>query len=179
MFRHVVIILLMLIGFPEQEVTMSWNRDKKLAWDDFQGEVPSETDEAALTASGITFSFALQQSNDRFVSFESTVDAHFYPKKSWYITGRADAHILSHEQLHFDITELHVRRLRHKISKLNVSQNIREELRSLHEVANKELAEMQQLYDSQSDHSINHDQQSFWNKKVENDLKTYEAFASK
>ena len=87
--------------------------------------VDQNTDAVAVTASGITFSFSVSQSNAVFVDFNAEVEAHFYPEKSWYLKDKGDDHILAHEQLHFDITELHVRQLRFNISRLKVSQNIK------------------------------------------------------
>ncbi|MDG5492408.1 hypothetical protein [Psychroserpens sp. SPM9] len=174
-----MIFLFVLNVSSNNEVTIQWNENKKLTWADFRGAVDTTSDAVAVTASGITFSFSVQQSNDRFVSFNAQADAHFYPEKSWYIKDKGDDHILAHEQLHFDITELHVRRLRYGISKLKVSQRIREDLRALHEDANMELAKMQNAYDLQSQNSIDKEQQAIWAEFVKEELQKYSAFRSK
>ncbi|MEH6536518.1 MAG: hypothetical protein V7719_09010 [Psychroserpens sp.] len=176
--RLLVILLVFLNISSNSEVTIEWNESKKLVWTDFRGPVDANTDAVAVTASGITFSFSVKQSNGAFVSFESEADAHFYPEKSWYIKDKGDAHILSHEQLHFDITELHVRLLRYEISKLKVSQTIKENLRSLHQKANDDLAKMQNAYDTQSQNSINKEQQAIWSLFVKDELKKFRAFRS-
>jgi len=177
--RLLIILFTLLNVSSNDEVTIEWNENKKLTWADFRGAVDSASDAVAVTASGITFSFSVKQSNDRFISFEANADAHFYPEKSWYIKAKGDDHILAHEQLHFDITELHVRILRYEISKLKISQRIKEDLRRLHQKANDDLAEMQNAYDTQSQNSINKEQQAIWSTFVKDELKKFRAFRSK
>lgn len=161
------------------EVTITWNEAKKLTWEDFRGPTEPDSDAVAVTASGITFSFSVKQTSDKFVSFNAEVEAHFYPEKSWYVKAKGDDHILAHEQLHFDITELHVRQLRYWISKLQISQNIKQELRHLHQKANEDLAKMQHAYDTQSQNSINKEQQAIWSEFVKTELKKLKDYKSR
>ncbi|MFT4781889.1 MAG: hypothetical protein ACJAZK_002408 [Psychroserpens sp.] len=177
--RLLIVFLLILKPATIEEVTISWSDNKKLTWSDFKGQVEQNTDAVAVTASGITFSFSVSQSNDKYIDFNAIVEAHFYPEKSWYLKNKGDDYILAHEQLHFDITELHVRQLRFNISRVNVSQNIKQELRDLHEQANKNLAIMQNDYDTQTDNSINKKEQIVWSQFVKIELYKYKDFHSK
>nr|WP_321233513.1 DUF922 domain-containing protein [uncultured Psychroserpens sp.] len=176
--RFLIVFLVFLNVAPNDEVTIQWNETKKLSWTDFRGPIEPNSDAVAVTASGITFSFSVKQSNNQFLSFEAQANAHFYPEKSWYVKSKGDDHILAHEQLHFDITELHVRQLRYEISKLKISQNIKTELRRLHEQANINLAKMQNAYDTQSQNSINKEQQSLWSEFVKAELQKFRAYRS-
>jgi hypothetical protein len=176
--RLLVIFLCLLKPATSEDVTISWSDSTKLSWSDFKGAVDLNTDAVAVTASGITFSFSVSQSNGKFVDFNADAQAHFYPEKSWYNKAKGDNHILAHEQLHFDITELHVRQLRFNISRVKVSQNIKQDLRDVHEQANKNLAVMQNDYDTQTDNSINKGQQATWSKFVNIELDKYRAFKS-
>nr|WP_321246041.1 DUF922 domain-containing protein [uncultured Psychroserpens sp.] len=177
--RLLIVFLFFLNVSSNDEVTISWSDSKKLTWADFKGQIDQNTDAVAVTASGITFSFSVSQSNGVFVDFNAEADAHFYPEKSWYLKDKGDDHILAHEQLHFDITELHVRQLRFNISRLKVSQNIKKELRDLHEQANKNLAIMQNAYDTQSENSINKEQQAIWSRFIKTELDKYRDYSSK
>lgn len=161
------------------EVVIEWSDSKKLTWTDFKGPVDVNSDAVAVTASGITFSYSVKESDGKFISFSTSVSAHFYPKKSWYDKTQGNDHILAHEQLHFDITELHVRLFRYKISKLNVSQKIKTQLSRLHKEANQLLAEMQNAYDTQTDNSRNVDAQKQWSQFVKSELQKIENFRSK
>ena len=126
------IIAFLCIGNSSEDDTISWNENRKLTWADLKDQPNLNSGAVALTASGITFGFSIQKSGGRPTSFNTTVESLFYPDKSWYIEERADNYILGHEQLHFDITELHARKFRQQISRLKVSSRIRSELNRLH-----------------------------------------------
>ncbi|SDB21066.1 hypothetical protein SAMN03097699_0111 [Flavobacteriaceae bacterium MAR_2010_188] len=161
------------------EKPVSWNNHFKLSWKDFRGEAKSNTKAVAVTSSGITFSYSLKRTNDKIVDFETFVHAHFYPENSWYNKEKSDAYILAHEQLHFDITELHVRKLRKNLAELKVSENLKSELNSLHEKANSELRTMQLLYDEESKNSIDVNNQKKWITFVNTQLALYKQYSSK
>lgn len=172
------IIFYLFLNTSNTDVVIQWHESVSLSWTDFRGSVESNTDAVAVTASGITFSFSVKELNDEYVSFEVKANAHFYPDKSWYNKEKGNDHILAHEQLHFDITELHVRKLRYEVSKLEISQNIKIELRHLHDAINFDLAQMQHAYDSQTENSINYEQQLLWSEHIKKELKKYRTFRS-
>ena len=177
--KHILLLFLLIFGSTTiEEETIEWREDHKLQWSDFKGPVDANSDAVALTASGITFSFSLRQTNDRYVGFETNVYAHFYPNKSWYVKEDGNDHILAHEQLHFDITELHVRQLRYAIAQISVSQTIKEDLQKVHKEANENLAKMQNAYDTQTDHSINKERQAVWAQFIKEELEKFKAYRS-
>jgi hypothetical protein len=171
-------LFLCLIGSPNEGETIQWSETKKLSWTDFKGSVEADSDAAAVTASGITFSYAIRKTDDRITDFEARAEAHFYPENSWFIKDRCNDHILAHEQLHFDITELHVRIFRYRLEQLEVSPSIKAKLNALHKVVNKELADMQYQYDTQSQNSINKEEQAKWMAYVSENLQKFEAYKS-
>jgi len=158
------------------ESTILWREDLKLTWNDFKGEQHVETNAVAVTASGITFSYKVRKANSRIVDFTPSVEAHFYPDKSWVKLEQADDYILAHEQLHFDITELHVRKLKKQISTLKITQNLGSILDKLHQNINKELSVMQNKYDLESNNSINKEVQLKWEKFIDDELKAYQNY---
>ena len=170
-------VLCLSISVNDSE-TIQWTESKKLAWTDFKGVKQIDSDAAAVTVSGITFSYAVRKTDDRITSFSTEVYAHFYPDSSWFIEDRCSDHILAHEQLHFDITELHVRIFRYRLAQLQVSQNIKTQLNELHKTVNKELSEMQYQYDAQSENSINREEQAKWVIYVADNLKKFEVYKS-
>lgn len=163
----------------DNDVTLLWREDSKLTWNDFKGEKNTESDAVAVTSSGITFSYVVRKTNSRIVDFKARVEARFYPEKSWVVMELADNYVLAHEQLHFDITELHVRKLRKQISAVRVSQNLDRILNAMHQNMNKELANMQNQYDAETNNSIDKIAQVKWIIYVSEELKKYEAFKSR
>ena len=83
----------------------------KLGWADFKGAPPGSKRVAATTASGISYSYTTTGSKGVY-KLDYKVTAYFYPWQSWYHRELCDSVVLSHEQLHFDISELYARRMR-------------------------------------------------------------------
>ena len=173
------LFLFLILNSKSNEETMAWRDTYKLNWTNFRGEPKTNTDAVAVTASGITFSYSMSRTNSKIVDFTAIVEAHFYPDKSWYNQSVADAYILKHEQLHFDITELHVRKFRKLISQLIVNNSLKSTLDRLHQNINTQLSVMQNLYDMESNNSINKEQQSKWSSYIESELNALEAYKSK
>ena len=177
--KYILVFLVFLfIGNLDNKETMTWNTSRKLTWSDFKASPNPSSDAVALTASGITFGYSVKTSGKRIVDFSASVDAHFYPNKSWYIKDRADAYILGHEQLHFDITELYVRKFRQQLDRLVVNQNIKIQMNQIHEAINDALDKTQKTYDEQTNHSINVEAQKYWQAHIAEELQKLEKFKS-
>ena len=162
--------------FIQDEPVISWSEDYKLTWQDFNARPENIGSAVATTASGITFGFSIKESNGKVVDFTTNVKAHFYPNHSWYKKDYATNHVLVHEQLHFDITELHARKFRQRIKSLPRSNDIKQKLKNLHKTIEKELAEMQNLYDSQTNFSREKENQLKWQLHIESELQKLSNF---
>lgn len=177
--KHFIICLAFLfIGTATNEKTMTWNESRKLTWADFKASPNPNSDAVALTASGITFGYSVKTSNSRIIDFSTSIEAHFYPNKSWYIVEKADDYILGHEQLHFDITELYVRKFRQQIERLVVNQNIKKQMEQIHVAINDALDKTQKKYDLQTRHSINVEAQKYWQKFIKEELDKLDKYKS-
>ena len=161
-----------------KEPVLSWRDSYKLIWSDFKGNPDMLSSAVAITASGITFGFSVKQSDGKVVSFKTDIDAHFYPEQSWYKPEKANSHVLQHEQLHFDITELHARKFRHRVSKLKVTGNMKEVLQKIHEDINKELTAVQNSYDTETNYSRLASAQAKWQSYIKEELKKYAKYKS-
>lgn len=159
--------------------TSTWQEDKPLTWADFRGQPNNNMDAAALTASGISFGYSLKKVNSKVVGFEADIKSIFYPTESWYKKSEATPHILRHEQLHYNITELFARKFRYEVSKLKPSRNLKNQLSALGQRLNIEAEQMQRQYDAQTNHSINKKQQAEWDKFITSELKKLDAYKAK
>ena len=122
--------------FQAQEYeTIAWSSETRLSWKDFKGK-PTNDRAAAITASGITYRFSTSGTRDNLeVDFE--ISTYFYPNKSWYQPHMVDSVILSHEQLHFDISELFARKFQKQLSETTFTrENVKQRVKSLY---NKKL----------------------------------------
>ena len=158
----------------------TWNETKRLTWADFQGQPDANSDAVALTASGITFgySYRQQRGSREIVSFTADVNAYFYPKLSWYHKDRANDYILQHEQLHFDLTELYVRKFRMAVQEIEITKNIKSDLKKLQKGINEALSAAQNQYDFETQHSIIPEAQKRWNDSIQIELVKLEEFKS-
>ncbi len=179
MFKYIFIFagLFLLQGDAMEE--LSWNEGYKLTWDDFRGQPNQDTDAVAVTASGITFSYSIKQLDNKVHGFKTLVKAFFYPEHSWCKSDQVDVHVLGHEQLHFDITELHARIFRQRITMLKPHDNLAQTLQDMHSAIDEELANMQNNYDAESEYSINVEGQQKWKDSIAIRLKALDKFKSK
>ena len=165
-----LLVCLFLLSTIQEEPVILWDEDYKLNWSDFKAAPRNLGDAVATTASGITFGFSIKEQNGRVIGFTTSVKAHFYPEHSWYKKDFASPNVLAHEQLHFDITELFVRKFRQRIMRLTVSNNIKKDLQKLRETIEKELAIMQDAYDFETNFSRQKDSQKKWQAFIEFEL---------
>ena len=165
-------LILGLFSFqPVQDYeTISWKANERLSWDDFKGGIPPNARAAATTASGITYRFSTSGTRDN-MKVDFKVDTHFYPNKSWYQPELCDEVILSHEQLHFDISELYARKLKERLTKTSYSrQNVKSKVRAIYRKINEELNDFQNQYDDETNFSRDREQQLIWNEKIRETL---------
>lgn len=149
----------------------AWGVKRPLAWADFKGEPPRESPAAAETAYTL-----LHGVRCTGTVFEFRVVAAFRPDHSWVrpeILKRPvdSARALRHEQTHFDLTELHARRLRRYFMELVAP--CRSSSGDLSDVAERYVtdeANAQAQYDRETDHGRRPAEQSRWDKDVDSQL---------
>lgn len=160
------------------EKHFSWSRDRKLTWADFKGPVRAGafSNAAAETAYGISVETSTVSSTSvpkvYFVnSFETGT--------SWVKPGHDNRSVLMHEQTHFDICELYTRKMRERVSKVNITlSNLQQVIRDSYQSAFRECSERQRSYDEQTRHGIDDEAQARWTKKIEEELNASEAWTS-
>lgn len=167
-------IILSITQLTAQEKSISWTDSVRLSWKDFQGTPNSNSDAAAVTASGISYEFnATVKGGEVFVDYR--VNSYFYPLKSWYNKELGDPQVLRHEQLHFDITELHTRKMRDVLSQMKFTEEVRKEIKSVYKKTLEDLQRMQKQYDAETDFSRNPEQQKRWETKIVILLKEFQS----
>lgn len=146
---------------------MRWSKDYRIQWSDFQGKPDRYNYMDATTESGIVFSWSCD-----WGGFHPEVYAIFDPVNSWVDKRNASEYLLEHERAHFDITEIHARKLRKKFDEMGNACRLGR--RGIDEVAQKiyrESARMQEQYDRETNHSKNYKTQKEWLNKISNELK--------
>ncbi len=165
MYKFLILTFFTFLFFQE-EPTITWQEDFKLQWSDFKGKPKPVGDAVATTVSGILFGFSTTKSSSRLVDYSFNVTAHFYPEKSWIVNETLSNIVLAHERLHFDITELYARKFRQRIINFKFTNAINNEMQSIHNAIIKELSELQNKYDAETNHSQNIEKQIAWQKLI-------------
>ncbi|UOG73539.1 DUF922 domain-containing Zn-dependent protease [Hymenobacter tibetensis] len=158
---------------PAKEL-IDWSAQRPLTWADFKSR-PMAVDRLAALTSG---TIDVQVGCTDFV-FRSTVRAVFIPQESWVRdAAKATPALLRHEQLHFDITELHARMLRQKLSlvKLNC-QHLNPAFNNLTKAAFATWQREEGRYDQETNHGLNAVKQKYWEEQVQVRLTQLNAFA--
>jgi len=155
---------------------LKWSADRPLTWADFKHRPMPSNRLVALTAANIDVQVACKD----FV-FNSTVTAVFLPQESWvHDAPKASAALLRHEQLHFDITELHARMLRQKLSTVKLDcEHLNPAFNNLTKVAFATWQREEGRYDQETNHGLNTEKQKFWETQVQQRLALLTSFASK
>ena len=151
--------------FSQEEEIISWTPDRKLQWEDFKGRPFKTAWAAAVTASGITYEFSSIETDGK-LQLDIEISTHFYPEESWYQPPLVNGVILSHEQLHFDISELFARKMRKIVAETNFTSNVKAEIKKIYRDILKELSAFQKKYDFETNFSRNIEKQLEWNRQI-------------
>lgn len=155
--------LIILLGIPLLDnsffAPVTIKRWEKLSWDDFQGiPQPFSSYEAAI-ASAVYLEY--DSTRERFHAYAGQNNIASWAKRS----RPGQEYALNHEQYHFNITELHARKLNEYIAE---NPDGSEYLFNLRRGSiNIDLRKMQNRYDSETKHSLIYDRQRLWEFKVD------------
>jgi hypothetical protein len=147
---------------------LPWSDGRRLAASDFRGPVPSSIgEEGARIAYGV-----FDGARCTGMRFEFRVVAAMLPEESWIspvvrASPAETARALAHEQTHFDLTEVHARRMRKLFAELyQPCAKTQEELQALTERVLKEEAAEQERYDEVTRNGRDRAQQATWDRDV-------------
>lgn len=151
-----------------------WSDWYKLEWTDFKGEEKAEKSVAAISKIALPYTVVSDGEVDMTVSLQVC----FIKSESWYKAGKDNPVLLQHEQLHFDIAELHRRIVVKELLGRKFSHtNYKQELASLiEEVWNTSYTKMQDKYDQETNYFRNFRAQINWNRMVAQQLRNLEEY---
>ncbi len=154
----------------------SYTERSELTWSDFRGRPDVRSSFDASVNTGITYQWSYGKDKGD-IELNYQVDSFCYPSLSWVKRGQMSDGLLSHEQLHFDISELHARIMRKRLQEYKAGKNIRGDLNRMYKLVERMRINMQERYDEETDHSKNEEAQEKWNKKVTTLMWYYREYA--
>lgn len=172
----VAIIPLLFLGFTKPLSSTSYNTSAQgkifwdelnaLTWSHFQVRHTAEDDHAAQSNIGISTSC---QYSGKTASI--TIRATFNRQNSWVRNDCLNGYILEHEQRHFDISELFARQLRKEVSQARFTpKGFSKEYTNIYNSIISRHNDYQDMYDTQTNHSILKEEQMLWNKRIDAEL---------
>ena len=175
-------------GFAQEAI--EWSSERRLTKQDFRGRVPANASNASLSWINIDTEWECE-GDELFATARATFD----PSRSWWrsshgniwggagerMTGsraqrearrsvmQLDQQLLEHEQLHFDIAEANVRRIRARFAEFKnvcADPDGTAPVQAMIARADRELQEEQQRYDRETGHGVNARAQERWKLRI-------------
>jgi hypothetical protein len=169
---------------------IGWSLERRLTKGDFKGRVPAGASNASMSSISIDASWECEGG-----ALVAAARATFDPSRSWWrsaggtVWGAAgdrmsssqaqqearrsslqrDMQLLEHEQLHFDIAEAVVRKIRGRFAGFKnacAEAGGIDAIRQIVVQADRELQEEQQRYDRETGHGINPRAQEQWKRRI-------------
>ncbi len=152
--------------------TLYYQKNYILRWSDFQGEAVPGTGHAALTSSGFGFTASVNYTEQEG-NLKVKVYCYFLPAYSWYLASSKNDYILSHEQLHFDISYIgacyYIKNIQQASFTVN---NYSALLRKLYAESYAQMNAMQDQYDKETNNGLDKGKQAAWAARIKKELAT-------
>jgi hypothetical protein len=167
MIRLLLLSILLFAGAAsEPRMRFTYEEKPQLSWSDFKGIPLDGKPYHASVNSGIGYTFKSQAVNGKTI-VATSAQSYFYPEFSWKRNiDESNPALLAHEQLHWDITELHTIMLRKQFKKYVADKNPKDDIRLIFENIESQRKTMQARYDKETSHGRNKDEQSNWEMRV-------------
>lgn len=151
------------------EKRICWEEGKLISWKNFIGNPKYNTSIAAFT----TVSLRTEIISNNSVLVENCM----IEKKSWVEKNSKTDYLLKHEQYHFHLAEIIARRMRKDISTIKTPSI--SAVKKIFDERMQESEALQQLYDEETNHSIDSIKQLEWQEKIDIELLELASFRSK
>lgn len=142
-----------------------------LSWADFQKKsiIPEGKDEFAQIHPELIFSnFVLVRKKAGVSISEVDVKISIVSDDCWVVSSKMNPELLIHEQRHYDIIALSARDFYNTVKSM-VAKSVKDfqsKVTKLQETSQKDVREIDQRYDEDTDHSKDKKEQEVWNRKI-------------
>jgi hypothetical protein len=175
----VAILAAWLVILPQRSPdTIKWSPVRKLTLQDYKGK-PDPSSKFKAVSYLVRPTDWIFRNDSIYVSLST----FFRPSASWFIRDPASSanedQLLVHEQGHFDLDEIEIRKARKRflknqqtITKYNYKRVVEQYLSDIEYF----LEQRHRQYDLETDFSLNRREQKIWNEKIAAELQSLEAY---
>ncbi len=147
-----------------------YNGKRVLNWNDYKAAPDYTSIAAALTSAGFGYSLGFNSANG-ISTLSIDGFCNFHQNDSWVKPAGKNDYILKHEQHHFDISYICTMDFIKKIQHAALTNaNFKSEVKNIYYASIKEMTDMQNLYDDETQHGILKDKQQEWSDKIDMQL---------
>jgi hypothetical protein len=147
-----------------------YDRQRKLTIDDFKATPDPANAAVAITTSGFMFKAGYRKEEGKATLLIS-VYCSFDKQLSWLKEKGKNPYILSHEQLHFDISYIGTLLFMKKVQQSTFKQEgYMDQLRAIYQQAVDNMEQLQHQYDTETNNGINTGKQAEWGLKIQEQL---------
>jgi len=150
-----------------------WSLDRRLKREDFNGRVPASATTASMSWIHIETEWECKDG-----TLTAMARATFDPSRSWFRRSQnpmeLDIQLLEHEQIHFDIAEVAVRKIRasfQTFANACAEAGGTEPIEHLIARADRDLQQEQERFDRETAHGVDARVQAQWKRRIGDQLK--------
>lgn len=159
--------------------SIPWSASRPLAWADFRGQPDMSNSVAAVTTYALAW-----ESDCTSDGFRFAVASVFLPEQSWVkpdVPARVEEgrRTLAHEQTHFDLSEVHARKMRRALARAATPCRLTQaQLESIVEPFIREDQVLQGRYDHETRNGLDVVHQARWDEDVAQQLEALSRYAA-
>ena len=154
-----------------------WKESLKLTWDNFKGKNKKLSDSSFVAYANCGWEYKAITSSNPKARVKIIIKTIFYEDKSWKNSERINDFVLLHEQKHYDVAELFVRKLRKEIAeKIITTRDYHLYFQNIHERISRAYKNFQNTYDKDTQHGTNKEKQIEYNAIISAELKKLKNF---
>lgn len=173
--RYTLLLLTISLSLFTFSQNVIWSDNYKLKYEDFQKTPPTDQNvRKAETAAKIEI-----KPQSKPDGIEMKIYCYFKKNESWMRNDYKNQYTLDHEQGHFDIAEIHVRRLRKELQETKVSRVTGgKKIKRICKKHFRNMMSTQREYDNATSYSVREENQKMWVMKITRELKELDTYKS-
>lgn len=148
-----------------------WSESQKLVWDNFKSKRNSLGGNTVVAYTHCGWEYSVITSSDPKVPVKMAIETVFNEDKSWKDEKRINDYVLLHEQKHFDIAEIHARKLRKEVAeRIKTTTDFNKFFKTIYAKISSEYKNFQANYDRITEHGMNKEKQVEYNILIHEEL---------